>query len=130
MVYQFRHKVTGEIADIVMPMKEYKHYKGENGQDDNWERIYVSPQVNIGNAKVVDPFNNNSFVEKTGNMKGKYGDLLDYSAELSEKRAQIAGGEDPVKRKYFDDYKKKTNGKKHLLDRPKKIETKHAKIEF
>lgn len=130
MVYQFRHKVTGEVADIVMSMKEYKHYKGENGEDENWERVYSSPQVNIGNAKVSDPFSNSSFVEKTGKMKGKYGDLLDYSAELSEKRAQIAGGEDPVKRKYFDNYKKKTNGKKHLLDRPKKIETKGATIEF
>ena len=37
----------------------------------------------------------------------------------------ILYGEDPLKRKYFDDYKKKTNGKRHLKDLPKKIETKN-----
>jgi hypothetical protein len=63
-------------------------------------------------------------------MSGKYGDLLDYSSELSDRRAALAGGEDPLKRKYFNDYKKKTNGKKHLKDMPKKIETKGATIEF
>lgn len=130
MVYQFRNKKTGKIIDIVMSMKDYKHYRGQNNDDDNWERIYDMPQVNIGNASVVDPFDNKSFVNKTGNMKGKYGDLLDYSSELSDRRAALAGGEDPLKRKYFDDYKKKTNGKRHLKDLPKKIETKNATIEF
>jgi hypothetical protein len=130
MVYQFRNKKTGKIIDVVMSMKDYKHYKGETGQEDFWERVYDLPQVNIGNAKVVDPFDNKAFVDKTGKMSGKYGDLLDYSSELSEKRAALAGGEDPLKRKYFDDYKKKTNGKKHLKDIPKKIETKNATIEF
>lgn len=130
MVYQFRNKKTGKIIDIVMPMKDYKHYRGENGNEDFWERVYDLPQVNIGNAKVIDPFDSKSFVDKTGKMSGKYGDLLDYSSELSEKRAALAGGEDPLKRKYFDEYKKKTNGKKHLKDIPKKIDTKNATIEF
>lgn len=130
MVYQFRHKITGEVADIVMAMKDYKHYKGPQNDDENWERVYECPQVNIGNGKVSDPFDNQAFIDKTGKMKGRYGDMLDYSAELSEKRAQIAGGEDPVKRKYFDEYKKKTGGKRHLKDKPKKIETKNATIEF
>jgi len=130
MVYQFRNTKTGKIKDVVMPMKDYKPYKGENGNEDFWERVYDLPQVNIGNAKVVDPFDNKAFVNKTGNMQGKYGDLLDYSSELSERRASLNGGEDPVKRKYFDEYKKKTNGKKHVKDRPKKIETKNATIEF
>lgn len=130
MVYQFRNTKTGKIKDVVMPMKDYKPYRGENGNEDFWERVYDLPQVNIGNARVVDPFDNKAFVNKTGNMQGKYGDLLDYSSELSERRAALNGGEDPVKRKYFDEYKKKTNGKKHVKDRPKKIETKNAKIEF
>lgn len=130
MVYQFKNKKTGKIVDIFMTMKDYKPYRGENNNEDHWERVYDIPQVNIGNASVVDPFDKKSFVNKTGNMSGKYGDLLDYSSELSERRAALAGGEDPLKRKYFDDYKKKTNGKKHVKDRPKKIETKNARIEF
>jgi hypothetical protein len=130
MVYQFRNKKTGKIIDVIMPMKDYKHYKGENNNEEHWERVYDCPQVNIGNGKVVDPFDSKAFVNKTGGMSGTYGDLLDYSSELSERRAQKAGGEDPLKRKYFDDYKKKTNGKKHIKDVPKKIETKNATIEF
>ena len=130
MVYQFKNKKTGKIIDVVMPMKEYKHYRGENNDEDFWERIYDLPQVNIGNAKTVDPFDNKAFVNKTGGMSGTYGDLLDYSSELSDRRAALAGGEDPLKRKYFDDYKKKTGGKKHIKDRPKKIDTKNATIEF
>lgn len=130
MVYQFKNKKTGKIVDIVMNMKDYKHYRGENDNEDFWERVYDIPQVNIGNAKITDPFDNKAFVDKTGKMSGRYGDILDYSSELSDKRAALAGGEDPIKRKYFDDYKKKTNGKKHVKDRPKKIETKNATIEF
>lgn len=112
-----------------MPMKDYKPYKGENGNEDFWERIYDIPQVNIGDSKTEDPFNTNSFIDKTSRLKGSYGDIMDYSAELSEKRAALNGGEDPIKRKHFDNYEKKT-GKKHLKDKPKKIETKNATIEF
>lgn len=130
MIYQFKNKNTGKIIDVVMSMREYKHYRGENNNEDFWERVYDAPQVNAGNTKVIDPFDKRSFVNKTGNMKGTYGDLLDYSAELSERRALKIGGEDPLKRKYFDEYKKKTNGKRHIKDMPKKIETKNAKIEF
>ena len=130
MVYQFKNKKTGKIVDIVMSMKNYRPYRGKSDNEDHWERVYDVPQVNIGNATVVDPFDNKAFVNKTGGMTGKYGDLLDYSSELSDRRAALAGGEDPLKRKYFDDYKKKTNGKKHIKDIPKKIETKNARIEF
>lgn len=129
MIYQFRNKNNGKIIDVSMPMKEYKLYRGPNNDEDFWERIYDLPQVNIGNAK-SDPFNQQSFVDKTGSMKGSYGDLLDYSSELSEKRAAKVGGEDPLKRGYFDNYKKKTNGKKHIKDRPDKIVTKNLTIEY
>ena len=115
-----------------MPMSGYKPYKGEDGQDENWQRVYDTPQVNIGNyvAKRVDPWNNNQFVERTGKMKGTYGDMQDYSAQMSEQRAkESVTGEDPVKRKHFDKYEKKT-GKKHLKDRPTVIETKNVKIEL
>lgn len=115
-----------------MPMSDYKPYKGENGHDEEWQRVYDPPQVNIGNyvAKNVDPWDNKQFVERTGKMKGTYGDLHDYSAQMSEKRAKESlTGEDPVKRKHFDKYEKKV-GKKHVADKPKVIETKNVKIEL
>ena len=112
-----------------MPMKDYQPYKGENGKEDFWERIYDLPQVNIGNAKTVDPFDNNRFVTKTRDMKGTYGDLLDYSNELSERRAASNGGEDPDKRKHFDNYEKRT-GKKHLKDKSPTINSKNVDVDF
>ena len=53
-----------------------------------------------------DPFSANNYVEKTANMKGTVGDLLDYSAELSERRAEVNGGVDPVKQKSLENYLK------------------------
>ena len=55
MVYQFKNKKTGKIVDIVMSMKDYKPYRGKSDNEDHWERVYDVPQVNIGNATVVDP---------------------------------------------------------------------------
>jgi hypothetical protein len=129
MIYQFKNKKTGQIKDVYMSMSDYKPFCGENGDEDGqWERIYYAPQLNTVGTR-IDPYNSKHFVDKTGRMKGTYGDLLDYSAELSEKRAS-KDGEDPLKRKYFEEYKKKRGGKKHLKDVPKKIETKNYKIEF
>ena len=128
MIYQFQHKKTGKIIDVVMPMKDYKPYRGEDGKDNNWERLYNLPQVNLGDTK-MDPFDSNAFVRKTGHMKGTYGDLLDFSAEQSARREEKMG-EDPLKKKYFEDYKKKRGGKKHLADRPKKIDKPKFSIEF
>ena len=132
MFYNFVHTVTGETKEVEMPMSEYKAYRGEDGTDDKWQRVYDAPQVNIGNyvAKKVDPWDNKQFVNRTGNMKGTYGDLHDYSAQMSEKRAkESVTGEDPVKRKHFDKYEKNV-GKKHLDDTPKVIETKNIKVEL
>ena len=129
MIYKFRNIDTNEIVEVEMPMKDYQPYKGENGKEDFWERIYDLPQVNIGNAKTVDPFDNNRFVTKTRDMKGTYGDLLDYSNELSERRAASNGGEDPVKRKHFDNYEKRT-GKKHLKDKSPTINSKNIDVDF
>lgn len=129
MIYSFKNKKTGQIKDVSMSMKDYAPYKGESGKEDCWERIYNLPQVNMGNTR-TDPWDNGSFADKTGNMKGSYGDILDYSKELSEKRAEKSDtGEDPVKRKHFDKFEKEV-GKKHTQDRAQKIETDFAKVEF
>ena len=123
MFYNFIHKVTGETKEVEMAMADYKPYKGEGGQDEGWQRVYDTPQVNVGNyvAKKVDPWDNKQFVDRTGKMKGTYGDLQDYSAQLSEKRAKESiTGEDPVKRKALDAYSKDRKGMKHPNDPKKK----------
>ena len=48
--------------------------------------------------------------------KDTVGGLMDRSAELSDKRAKEAGGIDPVKQKYFEDYSKNRRGFKHPSD--------------
>jgi hypothetical protein len=64
-------------------------------------------------------------------MKGTYGDLQDYSAQMSEKRAKESlTGEDPVKRKYLKDYSAKRSGKKHASEMKKTIENKHIRIDL
>jgi len=132
MLYTFIHEITGETKEVEMPMADYEPYKGEKGDDENWRRVYDTPQVNIGNyvAKKVDPWDNKQFVERTGNMKGTYGDMQDYASQMSDKRAKESlTGEDPIKRKHFNKYEKKT-GKKHPKDKPKTIETKNVKIDL
>jgi hypothetical protein len=101
-----------------------KHEYFEDGVQ--WRRVYTIPTASIDTK--IDPFSSNEFIRKT-NKKGTMGEVMDLSAELSEKRAEKTGSGDPVKQKVFSDYEKKV-GKKHLLDKPKVIENSKVKIEF
>jgi len=130
MIYLFYNTETDEYREVQMSMKEYAPYRGESNNEDTWERVYETPQISMRNstASKADPYNQNEFVDRTGKMKGSVGDMLDYSKELSEKRAEKNGGVDPVKQKYFRNYEKKT-GKKHLRDK-KSYESKNVKVDY
>ena len=130
MIYLFYNTETEEYIEVEMSMKNYAPYRGKNGDEDCWERVYEIPQISMGNSitKTADPYSQNEFVERTGKLKGSLGNIMDYSKELSEKRAADDGGVDPVKKKYFKNYEKKT-GKKHLADK-KPYESKNIKIDF
>jgi len=132
MIYTFEHTLTGETKEISMPMADYELYRGEDGRDENWARIYDVPQVNIGNsiAKSIDPWDGESFAKRTGEMKGTVGDLETHSKEMSDKRAAQNGGIDPVKKKYLKDYSKARNGAKHPSEMGKKIEKNGVSVEF
>ena len=71
MIYLFHNKETDEYREIEMSMKEYAPYRGENNDEDCWERIYDTPQISMGHStsKTVDPYSQNEFVERTGKMK-------------------------------------------------------------
>ena len=124
-IYTYKNPETGELKDVVQTMSEDHVYFDESGLE--WKRVFTSPNASIDTK--VDPWSRNSFVEKTGKMKGTYGDMLDYSSELSEKRAISTGKEDPVKRKAFDAYEKKV-GKKHMSDKKKTFENSRIKIDL
>lgn len=126
-VYIYHNTETDEYAEIVQTMNEKHEYFGEDGTETTWKRVFTIPQASIDAG--LDPFSSRAFEESTKAKKGTLGDLLDRSAELSAKRAEIAGGTDPIKQKYYDDYSKKRNGAKHI-DSLKNYESKNVKIDY
>ncbi len=125
--YLYKHPTEEKYVEVIQRMTEKHVFFDVDGLE--WARVFTIPQAIISSTSEMDPFKISDHVRKTGNMKGTIGDLWDIGREMSERREDKLGHEDPVKRKYFDDYKKK-NGCKHYHDTVKKIETKHATIEF
>jgi hypothetical protein len=111
-LYTYEHPETGETKDILQGMNEDHVYIDSEGL--KWNRVFISPNASIDAN--IDPFSNKQFLEKTGSTKGTYGELMDRSKEMSEKRKNKLGF-DPVQKKYFQEYSKKRNGIKHHLDR-------------
>jgi hypothetical protein len=100
-----------EIVEIFQSMNDAHEYHKDGVK---WDRVWCNPQLNCHGTE-IDPNDSNKFIEKTGKMKGTYGDMIDYSKEMSEKRKDQFGY-DPVQQKHFDNYQKSV-GKKHLLDK-------------
>lgn len=127
-LYLYQNSKTEEVFEVVQTMKEeHRFFDPKTG--DLCRRIWTVPNASVDSLSNTNPFDIRSHVEKTGKMKGTVGDLWDASKEMSERRAEKIGGEDPVKRKYFDNYEKKNNTK-HFYDKPSKIETKNAVIDY
>lgn len=111
MIYVFKHPKKEKYIEVNQGMMEDHVYFDEKGLQ--WERILIPPTVAV--KEKIDPFKPQDFVRVTGSQKGTYGDILDRSKELSEKRKDIMGV-DPIERKYFQDYSAKRKGKKHPKD--------------
>ena len=126
--YTFKHPDKDEYEEVFFHMNdEPKSFTDEDGVE--WQRIFSLPELNTSGG--IDPWNNADFVNKTADQKGSYGDLLDRSSELSEKRAQERDGIDPVKQKYYDNYAKKRGGARHTKETKEKgFENKNIKIEY
>jgi hypothetical protein len=127
-LYIYHNIDTDEYVEIVQSMNDVHEYFGAEGNESNWKRVFTVPQARIDGE--IDPFSSKQFVDKTSNKKGTYGDLLDRSAEMSARRADIAGGSDPVKEKYYQDYSKTRKGAKHPDLFKKKFENKHVSVDF
>lgn len=125
--YIFKHPDKEIYTEIIQSMNEDHIFFDEDGL--KWKRVWTNPQLNC--EPNIDPFSNSDFIDKTGKMKGSYGDVQNYSRELSEKRASMNGGVDPVKENYHKKYSKERNGAKHL-DQMKKhtIDNKNFKVTF
>tara|TARA_Y100000401_G_scaffold48903_1_gene38034 strand:- start:4316 stop:4696 length:381 start_codon:yes stop_codon:yes gene_type:complete len=123
-IYVYKHPEEELYEEVLQGMND-PHVFSKDGVE--WQRVFLSPNASISSNS--DPFNSNAFLDKTANMKGTVGDMMDYSAELSEKRAEKSGGVDPIRKKHFDNYEKSV-GKKHLNDGPKSFENKHIKVDL
>lgn len=110
-MYIFEHPKTGKTVEIYQSVHDKHEYIDAKGI--KWNRVYTVPQASIDSQ--IDPFSSKQFTEKTANKAGTVGDLWTRSAELSEKREKIAG-KDAVKEKWFKNWSKERNGKKHPND--------------
>jgi hypothetical protein len=122
-LYLFENPNTGEIKEVLQSMTDIHEYS-EDGI--SWKRVFLNPEVAF-DSQIKDPFSKEEFLSKTANKKGKVGDWLDRSEELSRKRAD-KDGLDLVKEKYFEDYSKKRKGKQLLEVRKRKAKEKLDKM--
>lgn len=124
-LYTYKNPETGDLIDVLQSMNEKHSYIDENGLE--WKRVFQVPNASIDSQ--IDPHSNTAFIDATKNKKGTYGDLLDKSKELSEKRAKTYGGSDPIKEKFFKDYSAQRNGAIHP-EQKKTYESKRVKVEY
>lgn len=112
--YEYRHPETGEVKQVIQGMNDEHSYSEDGIQ---WKRIFSAPNASIDTR--VDPYSGKDF-DRATHKKITLGETMDFSKELSEKRAD-KDGQDPIQKKFFDDYKK-NNKVKHFEDRKKKID--------
>ena len=124
-MYTFQHPNSEETIDVFFGMNDKKSYIDDEGLE--WNRVLYSPQLSTNSE--IDPWSHSDFVNKTGNMKGSLGDMMDKSSELSRKRADSNGGIDPIKEKYYEKYSKERKGAIHP-DKKKSYESKNIKVDF
>lgn len=106
-LYRYSHPETEQTIDILQTMLEEHVYVDDKGI--KWNRVFFVPQATIDGA--IDPFSQSQFLEKT-QKPDTLGALWDRSQELSDKRAKVNGGIDPIRQKAEKDYSKKRGGKK------------------
>lgn len=121
-LYLYENKETKEVVEVFQGMNDIHEYNGKDETENGlWRRVYVNPGLSFDTK--MDAFDSKSFVASTVNKNDTYGDLQNRAAEASEIRAQKNGGVDPIKEKYYNDYKKKTNGKLHPQEQKEKFQT-------
>jgi len=122
-IYVYQHPETEEYIEIIQGMNDDHEYTDESGVA--WNRVFHAPNANFDTQ--VDPYSQSDYIKATANKQGTMGDLMDYSKELSEKRA-AKDGKDPLKEKFYRDHEKK-HGRKHQSE-AKVYESKNVRVEY
>src|SRR5690606_33037004 len=127
-LYIYENPQTGERIEIFQSVHD-DHVYQENGHF--WKRVFTIPNASIDTK--VDPYSKKDFVKTTANKKGKFGEVLDLAAELSNARAD-KDGRDPVKEKFYENYAKERRGKQHVdvsrRDAKERLAKKGFEVEF
>ncbi len=110
-LYLYKNTENSQIVEVLQGMSDTHEYRGENGDEDCWVRVFSPPNTAIDTK--IDPFSSMDFVRQTENKNETVGSMWDRSTELSEKRKDQAGGIDPVREKALDKYEKDRDGKIH-----------------
>ena len=113
MIYLFQNPKTNETCEVSQPIDADHRFIDETGLE--WERVFVNPNLQIS-AK-IDPMSKDDFLKKTRAKNYNLGEVMDLSAEASEKRAGKMG-RDEVKEAAMKKYEKLTD--KPHPERPKK----------
>ncbi len=109
-IYIYKSPDGEKYKEVVQTMNEDHVYFDSEGLE--WKRVFTIPNASIDTQ--IDAYSEKQFREKTGSKKGTFGDIMDYSKELGQVRAESNGGIDPVKQKYYKDYSDSRNGAKHF----------------
>ena len=126
-IYIYKHPESEQYEEVFQGMNDKHVYFDSDGLE--WKRVFTIPNASIDSR--IDPNSSKEFIEKTANKKGSFGDVMDFSKELSQMRSESNGGVDPVKEKYFSDYAKKRNGAKHFDEvKSKGYESKNVKVDY
>lgn len=122
-LYIYTNELTGKTVEIYQGMNELHEYT-ENGI--KFTRVWTKPQAS--SSTKLDPFDKAGFIRQLDNKHGEtIGDTMDRATELSHKRADKMG-EDPIRRKYYDDFSKKHRGKQHPNEIKEKCAPQVAKL--
>ena len=126
-IYVYKHPDKEEYEEVLQGMNDEHVYEKDGVK---WDRVFLAPNASIDSE--IDPFNKSQFMDVTRNKRGTYGDMMDLSKEMSAKRAEKAGGKDPVKERFYDNYAKERGGAEHPQRMKDKgsYESKNVKIDY
>ena len=105
-IYLYSNPKTGKILEVVQGINDSHEYIDAKGL--RWNREFTVPNASIDTE--IDPFSPKEYIEKMGKSKTTFGELLEKSKELSDKRVQKMG-HDPIKADFVKKEKRRRHGK-------------------
>ena len=120
-IYEYIHPETGEIIEVAQGMTDKHVFIDDQGVE--WRRKFNAPNASVDNEFGAD-MTEDQFARATKGKNYTLGEMWDKSAELSSKRAQKNGGQDPILNKAYKDYSKKRKGMKHRTQAKKEVQKK------